>query len=217
MINQFLQYSIGLLSLLSFGLGAFSILKNYRAKVVRIWFLLSIVVGVWSAGLLMVMMSNDELQGISYSKVIHVSASFIPILFFHFVVLFRPRLLRRYYLWIGYLLSILFAILSLGTKVVAGASPKLNFLTWVDAGPLYSIFLLYFWFYTLFSIYLVCIGIKDSDGILKKKMVYLLLGSLVLSIGGGSNFLPQTLGIYPYGDFIVWLYPMVITYGIFVD
>ena len=36
-------------------------------------------------------------------------------------------------------------------------------------------------------------------------------------VGGISNFVMDLTGSYPYGQLIVWLYPLFITYGIYVD
>ena len=42
-------------------------------------------------------------------------------------------------------------------------------------------------------------------------------GPVLPFAGGSSNFLTDLTGGYPYGQFVVWLYPILITYGIFVD
>ncbi|MDD2807602.1 MAG: histidine kinase N-terminal 7TM domain-containing protein [Patescibacteria group bacterium] len=220
MSNQILEFSIGLLAVLSFLLGLFSILKNPKSLTVKFWFLLCLAIGLWATGLFFLIGSDTSSEGVYFSKILHAAAAFIPIFFLHFIWSFTHQARSKkniVLISLGYFLALFFLALSFTDKIVAGSSPKLGFSSWVDAGSWYPLFIVYFWAYVLLAIYWIYVAYSSNDGIIKQKTFYLLLGSLVLSLGGGSNFLPQTLGIYPYGDFIVWLYPIIVTYGIFVD
>lgn len=59
-------------------------------------------------------------------------------------------------------------------------------------------------------------GFKDNEGLKKRQILYILLAAIIGFSGGMTNFLPQLFNIYPFGTFIVFLYPILITYGIFL-
>ena len=218
MLNQILIIFVLLFTVLSFGLGIFSIVKNPRSFTVKLWFLMSLFIGIWSLNLFLLMTSNIEQEGIFYSKVLHVGASFIPIFFLHFVLSFLHQdKNQKIFLIVGYVLALVFAFLSLTKEIVASVAPVAEFPFWIMAGRLYPFLLIYFWLYVLIGIYFLCRGYGKSDGILKRKIIFVLVATLIGFGGGGTNFLPQTVGIYPFGDFFAWLYPILVTYGIFVD
>lgn len=220
MLNQLCITSLFLLMVLCFTLGIFSLWKNPKSFTVQLWFLMSMAIGVWSFTLFLLMVSTTEPKGIFYSKILHVGASFIPIFFLHFVLSFLNKLNnknKKGLLIIGYFLAVVFAILSLTKEIIVGAPPLVGFSVWVSVGRLYPLLLIYFWFYILAGIYFLYQGYRRSDGIIRRKALFILVASIIGFGGGGTNFLPQTLGIYPFGNFFAWLYPILITYGIFVD
>ena len=219
MLNSLYIASIILLVVTSVGLGVYSLLRNPKPFVVRLWFLTSLAIGLWSVGLLFLLFSASAAAATWYSRLLHAGAAFISILFFHFVLVFlyqassHKALIRS-----GYVLAVIFTFLSFwGNGIVAGASPKVGFDYWVDAGALYPLFLAYFWSYILLAIYFLINGYRASGGVMKRKTFYILLTVLFVSLSGGSNFLPQTVGIYPIGGFFAWLYPIFITIGIFFE
>lgn len=209
MLNQLLIASIFLLAVFSFLLGIFSLLKNPKSFTVRLWFLMSMAVGVWSGSFLLMLLSQTEQEGIFYSKLLYVGTSFIPIFFYHFVLSFLRKVdnKNKIFLIVGYILAIIFAILSLNKEIIIGASPKMGFLFWLDPGRLHPLLLVYFWIYASVTFYFLYQGYRQSDGVIKRKIFYMLIATIVGFGGGGTSFLPHTLGIYSFGDFVAWLYP----------
>ena len=219
MLNSLYIASIILLVVTSVGLGVYSYVRNPKPFVVRLWALTSLAIGLWSIGLMLMLFSASAAAATWYSRLLHAGAAFISILFFHFVLVFlyqassHKALVRS-----GYVLAVIFTFLSFwGNGIVAGASPKVGFDYWVDAGRLYPLFLAYFWSYVLLAIYFLASGYRASSGPMKRKVFYILLTVLFVSLSGGSNFLPQTAGVYPVGGFFTWLFPIFITIGIFFD
>ena len=81
----------------------------------------------------------------------------------------------------------------------------------------FKLFLFYFFLYTIISFILLLYDYTKNDGIRRRQIFYLILASIIGFVGGTSNFVTDLTGIYPYGQIIVWLYPILITYGIFMD
>lgn len=218
MLNQLFTVATFLLVVLSFSMGFFSLGRNSKSFVVKMWFGMNMAVGLWSAGLLLVLFSETPEKALVYSRILHVGAAFIPIFFCHFVLafLYRARQMRTF-LIIGYVLAMILAGLSLTDWIVIRTASVSYFHIWLVAGPAYPLLLAYFWFYVLATIYFLIQGYRRSDGVMKRKTFYILIAAIIGFVGGGTNFLPQTVGIYPYGHFLTWLYPLLITYGIFFD
>ena len=218
-LNFLLKASVLLLAILSVALGIASVVINPRSRAAQLWCLLSVSIGIWSSGLLLLMFAKIETQGIFYSELLHLGAAFIPVLFLHFVLRFTYDIsaAKRIFLYIGYAAAAIFGLLSFTANIVAGSSSKIGFNQWVDVGPWYPAYLIYFWVYSLLTTYFLFLGYRKSDGVMRRKIGYILAAAIIGFMGGGTSFLPQTLGIYPYGDFIVWVYPVLVTWGIFVD
>jgi len=209
-----------LIPILALGLGLFSLARNPKSKVVRLWFLSSMAIAVWGGGLSMVLISQSASQAYFYDILLHFGSALIPILFFHFIsaFLYRDSQKDRIALIIGYIVAVLFILVVLIKPLwLVSSSAGLNgFEYWVNGGPLYIPFVIYFWIYAVLIFYLLIKSFVQSDGVVKRSLFYILLAALVGYLGGGTSFLPQLFGIYPFGNFVTFLYPILITYGIFL-
>ena len=220
MLNQLFIISIFLLTIMSFGLGLFSIYRNPKSMVTTLWFLFNFSIGIWSINFLLMLLSTDKSKAILYSQLLYVGASLIPILFYHFTLSFLLELevfFKKIFLIVGYILAAVFIFLSFTPLMIVGASPKFGFPFWLEVGFLHSILLIYFWVYVLLTIIFLYQGYKRSDGVRRKKFFYVFIAAIIGFASGGTSFLPHTLGIYPFGGFITWIYVPIITYGIFID
>ena len=220
-LNSLYVFSIFLFTAASLALGIFSFLRDPHTKSVRFWFFMSVAIGVWGVSHLLALQAifrGDVDKVIMYSKILHMGAAFIPVFFCHFVLEFLYQKNKySYLLIIGYPLSLLFALISFTRLIIGGASPKTGFPLWLDAGNLYPLLVIFFYFYVFVSIYFLYLGYRRSDGIMKRKRFYILLAAIIGFGGASTNWLPQLVGIYPFGSFVAWLYPLLVTYGIFVD
>ena len=219
MLNQFLIICVALFAVLSFFLGLFSISKNPKSWIIRLWFFLTLAITFWSANLVLVMLAKTAQQGLRHSQLLHVGAAFIPVLFLHFVLLFAYEKSRvsKTLLGLGYLLSLLFSLLTFQSQIISGVTNRYGFDFWVKAGDFYYLYILFFWVFVALAIFYLVKHYLAADGVMKRKFSFFLIATLVGFGGGGTSFLPQTLNIYPFGNYIAWLYPILITYGIFID
>jgi len=220
MLFNALITTTGLLVILSFGLGIFSLIRNPKAKVVQLWFLLSMAVTIWSVGYVKSLLATESASGFLSLRIVYFGAALIPILYFHFVSTFLFLNKKfSYLIYTGYALAFIFLILNTLTDlVIKGAKYLENFGYYEDVTNLgFKLFLAYFLFFAGFSIYLLFSVYRRSDGLRRRQIFYILLASLFGFLGGISNFVMDLTGSYPYGQLIVWLYPLLITYGIYID
>jgi hypothetical protein len=140
-------------------------------------------------------------------------------LFFHFVASFLFKDIKyKLLIILGYILGVGFLFLNTTTElVIKGVRYLENFGRYEEITTIgFKIFLTYFLFFAVMGIYLLFKGYRENGGIRRQQIVYIILASLCGFVGGSSNFVTDLTGIYPYGQMIVWLYPALITYGIFL-
>lgn len=214
-------FTLALHVILTLIVGIFAILRNAQSKTVQLWFLLCIAAVIWGTSHFMHLTVASQEQSIFYAKLLYVGAVFIPVLFYHFTLqfLFIARdLFVKSFLFFGYIFSFVLAYLSMATNlIVTGVSPKFNFPQWLDSGSLHFLILIHFYLFAFLAVKMLIQNISKKDGVMRRKIFYILLAALIGFIAGGSNFLPQTIGWYPYGSFVAWTYVILVVYGIFVD
>ncbi|MFA6918969.1 MAG: histidine kinase N-terminal 7TM domain-containing protein [Patescibacteria group bacterium] len=208
-----------LIPITAFGVGFYSLYLNPKSKLVWLWFLTSIFVGIWGVGLSGLLMAKDAGQAMFWDRVLYLGVSFIPALYLHFLLTFlrQNRKLIAFVVVPSYVISTFFAVLALTSNIfIADAIPLTGFDYWVKGGPLYAWFVVYFYILVVISFAFLLRNYFKSDGIIKKQIGYIILASLIGFVAGGTCFLPQLFGIYPFGNFITFIYPLLITYGIFL-
>ena len=219
-LQQLIIITTSLLVIFSFASGVFSLIRNPRSKIVVSWFLASMAVTIWSVGYLSVLLANNDNFAFKSIRVVYFGASLIPIFTFHFIVRFlRQEHKFKYLIYFGYLASVIFLYLSIFTNYIFSGIKYLDYFgnyEEIQAAGFYP-FLAYFLFFSLFSIILLIISFLKNDGLVKRQSFFLALALVIGFAGGISNFITDLTGIYPYGQMIVWVYPVIVTYGIFID
>lgn len=219
MLNSLLIIAVAFLSLSHLILGIYSFNKNSRSKVTRMWFLVSFLIFFINGNLTLSLLTNSRDLALLFTRFIHIGVAFVPVVYLYFVILFLHKPVSKFkpFLFVGYLIGLIIALGSFSNVLIAGVSPKFGFDFWLDAGPFYPYILIYIFSYSLGGLYIMYRSLRVSDGVIKKKTLYIFLATLIAIIGTSTSYLPQTLGIYPFGNFITWLSPILITYGIFLD
>ncbi|MBU1130953.1 GAF domain-containing protein [Patescibacteria group bacterium] len=201
--------------ILSLIIGIFVIWENPKSLLNRSWFFVSICASLWALGLLGVVESSDESVALKFQYLLDVSGIFIPIFFLLFtLVLLDLYKIKKNIFKTFFLFGFVLAILSFTPLFKGGVSPKFNFNFWIDPGPLYLIFPLFFSISVIFSVYLMLKKYKSLTGLKKQQVIYILLTALFGFGGGTTNFFPQLINTYPFGNFFVIFYVVAITYAI---
>ena len=219
MLDTWYQYSLILLISLSFLLGIFSLWKNPKSFTVWIWFLFNMAIVYVNVNFLMSLRTTGE-TALLYTRLLHVGVPFISAFLFHFVLaLLYKNILPDYKLVLRviYSLAVLFAVLAFTPGIVKGVVPDEILSTTAVIGPLYPILLAYIWLLSPYAIYLLFKEYRGREGAMRRQIFYILLGILVLFIGSIFNYFPHLFGIYPYGNFFMWTFPLFITYGVFIE
>lgn len=224
MLNDFLRNLIILSNLLTvifcLSLGIYSVRRRYGDIIIRLWFFLCLAVSVWCGSYIFLNFSDESGLAMFYIRLIYISISLIPVLFLHFVV----RYLHRYsfdkkIIGLGYIISLIFIFLFTFTNlIISGTKYTYGFGRHESVNNFaYLFFLIYFFSCIAWAIILLYREYKNSVGVKKRQVYFLILASFFGFVGGSTNFMTNMWGVFPYGQMFVWLYPILITYGIFMD
>ncbi len=198
--------------------GSFVFLKNWKEMTNKMWFLTTVAIAIWSFSLGMEVSAPDYNTAFLWNKILNIGAIFIPIFFYHFVVSFLGiRKKEKIFIIFGYFFSITFLLLfNLFTPLfVKGVPPSAGFNYWIEIGPIYYSFFIFFVLYMLRTFFLLFRSRKTFVGVKRVQIKYILTGSLIGFAGGVTNFFPQifNINIYPFGHYLVILYVIFISYS----
>lgn len=205
----------------TFLIGLFVYLKNRRSALNRIFFFYSSAIAVWALFSASHTIATDQGISLFYAKISHLAVPLIPVLFFHFVLIFFEQekiQKRRWLLFSIYGIAFLIAGITFMTDlVIRGVRSKLDFPYFMDAGPLYFVVIAFFSALAFAGLMFIYTAIFKSSGRRKTQLLYLFWGSLVGYIFGSSNFFPvYNLDYfpYPYGSFGITFYVFIMAYAI---
>lgn len=197
----------------SLGFGLFLYSSNRESKVNKSWFIVSIFVALWGLALYGVTSTSNIALATKWQYLLDVSAIMIPVAYFSFVcnlLSLKKYWLRRVIRYSG----IILAIFTFTPFFKEGVVSKYNFF-WINPGPYYIIFPIFFFVATLISIIFLIRGyIASSDPIFRAQIRNTLLAGVIGFSGGITNFFPQVINIYPFGNYFVLLYVFFMSYGV---
>ncbi|MFA5337127.1 MAG: ATP-binding protein [Candidatus Omnitrophota bacterium] len=198
----------GILSLLLFTFG--------KTSLHRIWAGFNITVSIWGGGLFLSSISTSYTDTLTWLRVGFVGALFISVLFYHFASYFYY--FRKKILLFAYVQAAIFSlcIILAPDKFLPAAYKPFNSFYYLRLTTPISIICALMWsvwiimgFYGLFAAYF------RSSGMKKVQLAYLVLAK---SIGWSGAILYASLffniKIYPFGNFTIPLYSIIVTYAI---
>ena len=204
-----------ILSLSCLGLVLANLLYG-RKKVHYLWALFNLSVAVWGFGAFKVGVTLDRSEAWLWWKINHLGVIWMPVFILHAVLVLcniRKKMLLRF----AYLQGVCFSLLDIFTQSLffGGLRLVFNSFYYATTGPFYHPFFGTWLFLVIYAHLLVFLRYHSSQGILRKRLLYFLGGTLVGFVGGVTNFLPgYGIDIYPYGNFTIPLYCIIVTYAI---
>jgi len=206
LINAFAASSLGLVVYY----------KNRKRIINRTFGLFCFFVAIWSYAYYFWQVSTTDEAALFWSRALMGGAIFITISYFHFTLgLLNKIQEKKKILIIGYLVFFFFFLANFTSFFVEDVKPKLNFQFWPEPGILYLPFLLLWFFYALYSVYLLLKGYLSSSGMAKNQLRFILLGTIIGYLGGATNYLLwYDIPIAPIGNWTAAFYLGIVTYAI---
>lgn len=198
----------------SIGFALFLYSGNTQSKVNRAWLVASSAIALWGLSLYGVTSSIDESDALRWQYLLDISAIFVPVLYFNFISTLldtKNALFRK----ISLLLAFGLSTFSFSPLFKFGVAIKYG-VHWIDPGPYYTVFPIFFTLYTIFALYILVRAYKNNaDNLLFRAQIRnTFLGGLIGFGGGLTNFFPQLFNVYPFGNYFVLLYVFFMSYGV---
>jgi signal transduction histidine kinase len=206
----------GLLTgLSSLAFGSFVYWKGAHRPLNRLWFMFTMSVAVWGFGGMWIALAPTPNQALlAWRLSFACGVVWIPILFHHFIYAFCDLHGR----------SFLIAAYAIGIAVFPVCFTSLFFsdVRFAFSSFYYSLPGVIFPFFTAWWVALVVYSqyklyqTHRTTSLLKRRQIEYFFLATVIGYGGGSlDYLPIFgVDVYPYGNFAIVLYPMIMTYAI---
>lgn len=198
-------------------LGFFVFWKNKRERLNQTFSIFCFSTAFWSYAYYLWQISNDNITAYFWCRILMLGAIFITITYLHFTfVLLHREKRKKTFLIFSYLLFFSFFLLNIFTnKIVSHVEPLLVFKFWPIAGSLFFIFLFFWVSYALYAAVLLFNYVKQTSGQEKRKIGYILLGTIIGYGGGITNyFLWYYIPILPVGNISTSFYLAIVAYAI---
>ncbi|MFA5076650.1 MAG: ATP-binding protein [Patescibacteria group bacterium] len=198
-------------------LGFLGYFKNRKEKINIIFGLFCFSAALYSFSYFIWQISGNYFLALFWVKMLMAGAIFISLLYFHVNLIFLGLECKyKKILYILYPIYLIFLLLDLFTnQFIIGVYPKMFFKFWPTAGPVFIIFLL-FWFYAIIHTVILQLQVYPKCPELKKIQIkYLFIGSLIGFIGGSTNYLLwYDIKIAPFGNILISVFAIMMTYSI---
>ena len=199
-------------------LAAFMLFWARRKPLLRIFGVYISSITAWAFCWHRMVSTGDYSESLFWARLLHCPASMIPATFLHFVQYLlnlekdKKQVILR---WIVYGLGTVFVFLSFSEDFVQKVSQKLGFTYYIDPGPVYVTFLIFFAISIIGIHALLFFAYRTSTG-LKKTQISYVLGSYAIGYAGGSTaFLPvYDLPMSPYFLYAVLIGHSMTAYAI---
>ncbi len=197
-------------------LGILVFYKNSKAIINRLFFIVTIVFGIWQFGTFMMFISSNDKAITFWDRFIYLGVVFMPAFQYHFSLLVtHSNKIRKIMLNIAYVFSIFFLFLSRTDYFVHGVYYyKWGTHTIAQIG--HHFFLFFFFFYIFSLLYNFYCHFRDSRQQSERyRMVYFTISFAILNLVGGTGYLPAyKIGVYPISLIAPLIFSILITYAI---
>ncbi len=190
--------------------------KNRKSSANKLWIVFTISVAIWGFGGLKISITRDPESSLLYWRLTHIGVIFIPVLFMHFVYEFLKKK-ERWPIYLAYLFGFFFLSINFSDLFIKNVGWVFDSFYYDGRPPtvLYSIFTILWFTITIISHILLFKVLRKSTSIIRNQIKYFFWATLIGFLGGGMSYLPVFgINIYPYGNFTVPLYPLIMTYAI---
>jgi two-component system NtrC family sensor kinase len=208
----------GLLTgLSSLAMGIFVLSTDRSSNLKRLWFLFTGSVAVWGFGGMWIALERDEAMALLAWRVAFAfGVVWIPILFFHFVTTFC-ELRQRKLLLVNYAVGAVFFPLILVSPWFFGGVRFVfsSFYYSIPGSALFHLFFIWWVWLVIYAHYQVFKLFRFASGLKRNQYKYFFAAVSLGYFTGSLDYLPiYGIDFYPYGNFGIMFYPIIMTYAI---
>ncbi len=187
-------------------LGGMVFFRKRGEHISRSYLLFLMSVFVWIFGIGMEIEAPNKNWGLFWNQWLYSGAIFIPTFFIQFVQSYLGKI-RRNPLTSCYIISIVLLIFNFTPLFVKDVVPKGSFNYASVPGTVFPFFALYFFLGLIYSFFLIIKELRNSVGIKRNQLKFVLLGSVIGFSGGSTNYLLvfDVIHIPPIGNYFLAL------------
>jgi len=197
--------------------GSFIYFKNPKKLLNRTFGLMTLFFALWSFSYGFWMISQEKTEALFWVRMLSLGSIFIPITFLHWILtLLEVQESKKKILLLGYLLTILLSVFSFTSLCVRDVGHRLSFFWWPQAGIVYTLYIIFCYVGMIgYGSFELIKAYRKAKGDKKQQIKYVLLAIAIGFTGGATNFpLWYGIPIIPVGNFLVFLYPFILTLAI---
>jgi len=191
--------------------------KNPKQSPNRTFVLMTFSLAIWCFGYGFWQLSKNYESALFWIRILSIGSTFIPVFFLHWIFsLFNFQKKKEWILVGAYLITLFFLSFISSPLYIKEITPQLSFFWWPQAGIVYTLYIIFSYFGMIGYITYELIKLfKKTNGYLHEQIKYILFAMIVGFGGGATNFLLwYGIHILPYGNFLVFLYPLILTFAI---
>jgi len=210
-----LAFSAFITSIVSLILGGLVFFKKRKDNITISYTLLTISFFVWIFGIGMEVEAPNKNWGLFWNRWLYSGAIFVPTFFIHFVQSYLGKI-KKNQLISCYITSTILLIFNFTPFFVKDVVPKGSFNYASVPGIIYPFYVLYFTLIFLYSSYLIIKEFRNSIGIKRAQLKFIVLAYVIGFVGASTNFLLvfDILDAPPVGNYFIGLYLFILFYAI---
>lgn len=196
-------------------LGGLVFFRKRKDNLTVSYTLLTISFFVWIFGIGMEVGAIDKDWGLFWNRWLYSGAIFVPTFFIHFVQAYLGKI-KRNQLVSCYIISTILLIFNFTPLFVKDVVPKGSFNYASIPGIIYPFYVLYFSVIFVYCTYFIIKEFKNSIGIKRAQLKFIILAYVIGFLGGSTNFL-LVFDIFdapPVGNYFIGLYLLILFYAI---
>lgn len=176
----------------SAALGIFVFIQGKQKAQSNLLAILAMIISLWCLFQIFGEISNDKNIVLLWTRMNIAAASFIPIIYIHFVLVFTKRLRRKnvFLLFLTYLLGLVFIILDFTPHFIADIAPRQEFKYYPIGGAAYPFFAVFIVSVALYALLQLFLSLRKSFGRKRNQIFYIILASIIGYAGAISAFAP---------------------------
>jgi len=217
-MQQFLALDALITGFITFAFGLMIIVKNPKNIINITGFFLTSATALWCFGYWRwLLIYNDADQALFWVRILSLGSTLIPLSYFHWIVsLLGLNRTKRKIILSAYAITGAVLFFSFSPLYIKTVSPIAEFAFWPKPGIVYTAYLFFIYIGLVFyGLFLLVKNFKQTSGIRRIQIKYVLLGSIFGFGGGATNFFYwYDINFPPLGNVLVILYPVIFSYAI---
>jgi len=196
-------------------IGLLVLLKTKNKKIGRIWFLLSMSIAMWGFGGCWTGLAKTPQEAIiAWRLAFSLGVVWIPPLFYHFICVFCD-LKRRTSIIVHYAIAAAFFATMPTRLFFADVRWVFGEFYYATPGFVLPIFTILWIGSVIYSHREMILAFPSRTPIKRMQIKYFFLATAVGYSGGSLDYLPFFgIDLYPWGNFSIFLYPIIMSYSI---